>query len=130
MSTDRILQRGLLMVFASTVMFGLMGAIVGGLIGVFLPDYYYAMIPSIRNGGGSTWQLGIGLGLTQGAIGGALIGVILVVSTAFYKSRMRNSVAAMVAQMQALQSTSPQVDVVDEVDLASLTKTKSSAKTE
>ena len=86
-----------------------MGCSVGGLLGVLLPDYYRTVFRfSAPNS--EVWKIGAGLGLTQGLVAGIAIGCVVLLSTAWYKSRMNNSVAQMLAQFQALQATSPELN--------------------
>ena len=95
------------------------------MIGLLLPQYYDAMFPRLNGMAGQHWKLGAGLGVTQGLVGGSVVGCVVLLSTAWYKSRMSNSIAQMVAQAHALQATSPNVELQDDVNLAELTKTKS-----
>lgn len=111
---------------ASALFFGLFGGGMGLLIGLFLPDYYVSIFRSVDFDQIEPWKLGTGLGLTQGSVAGVVIGCVVLLSTAWYKSRMNNSLVQMMAQVQALQATSPEVELQDEVDLTKLTKNKSS----
>lgn len=104
--TDKLLKKGFLTVIASTVFFGVMGCGVGGLLGVLVPDYYQTVF-RFSAPYGEVWKIGAGLGLTQGLVAGIVVGCVVLLSTAWYKSRMNSSVAQMLAQLQALQATSP-----------------------
>ncbi len=125
LKTDRLLLRGFLTVAASAFFFGLFGGIAGLLIGMFLPDFFLSIFRSVDFDRIEPWKMGMGLGVTQGLVAGAVVGCVVLLSTAWYKSRMNNSMVQMMAQIQALQATSPEVELQDEVDLTKLTKTKS-----
>ena len=67
------------------------GAIVGTLIGllleVFAPDYYRAVFASGNQANFNPIAIGIGLGVTQGALMGLVADLVLVVSYCWYKVR-------------------------------------------
>ena len=78
--------RGFVIVIASGVAFALAGGVIGGCLGYFAPAYYYAVfhMPSVRE---YAVQIGVGLGATQGLIAGLVVGCVVVVATAWYRSR-------------------------------------------
>lgn len=124
LDTNNLLRKGFITVFVSSVFFGVLGCVVGGMIGFLLPEYYRTVF-RIDIHTSEVWKLGAGLGLTQGLVAGIAVGCVVLLSTAWYKSRMNNSVALMIAQLKAFQATSPEVKTTDEVDITKLTKTKS-----
>lgn len=109
LKTDHLLYRGVITVLVASIFFGVMGGAIGLLIGVLLPDYYITLFPGIlRSESLESWQFGAALGLTQGAVAGVVVGCVVLLTTAWYKSRMNNSLAAMIAQYQALSQGRPQ----------------------
>ena len=75
-------------VFASSIVCGLIGMGIGVLLGVVAPGYYRSVFS-----GGSTpefdpVQVGLGLGLTQGVLFGGVIGLVLVAVYYWYKIRL------------------------------------------
>lgn len=80
--------RGFATTIASGFVFCLLGAGFGYLLGVVAPDYYrtvFRVPPEIEF---DPTQAGLGLGATQGLGVGLLIGLVIVVSVAWYHSRM------------------------------------------
>lgn len=80
-------RRGAALIILSTVLMGLCGLGIGASMGILMPDYYRAMfrpgsIPPL-----DPVQVGAGLGLSQGLIGGLIIGCVLTISVAWYESR-------------------------------------------
>lgn len=73
-------------VFGSAILGGLIGMGIGAALGTFAPDYYRSTFfrgdPNFN-----PFAVGVGQGLTQGLIGGALIGIALV--ALFYRYRLR-----------------------------------------
>ena len=65
-------------IVACTLLLAAIGLAIGGLLGVFAPEYYRTVLPSGREPGFDPVAVGVGLGLTQGAIGGAAVGLGLV----------------------------------------------------
>jgi len=74
-------------VFGSTLVGAVFGVIVGITIAAVAPGYYRAVMSS----GSEAWfdpqAVGIGLGLSEGAIGGTVVGLILVALFYWYRSR-------------------------------------------
>lgn len=69
------------------------GAILGGLVGFYLgkftPDYYPAVFDVPESAAFDTVEAGVGLGVSQGLVAGAVIGTILFVTVEFC-ARTRN----------------------------------------
>jgi hypothetical protein len=123
-----MLFKGFVTIVMSSLFFGFMGGLIGMLIGLLIPQYYETIYPGLSRIGGDPWKMGVALGAVQGLVAGICVGSVVLLSTAWYKSRMTNSITQMVAQAQALQSTSPEVELTDDVDLSALTKTKANSK--
>jgi len=77
--------RGFAIVLLSAMLFGLLGALVGYIIGVVSPDYYAAIF-SFR-GRSDMGSFGIGIGLAQGIVAGIVVGLVIVVAVTWYESR-------------------------------------------
>lgn len=71
-------------VASATVVFAAIGMAVGLLIASLAPGYYRSMFGA----GADPFSMAVGLGLTQGAAAGAVIGVILVALFYWYRSRL------------------------------------------
>lgn len=80
--------RGFSITIASGLAFGIFGGLAGYLLGSIAPDYYRVVFGISRTHAINMAQFGLALGLTQGVIGGLLIGVGVVVAVAWYNSRI------------------------------------------
>ena len=90
--TDRMIWRGFLIVALSALFFGCAGAAIGGALGLLAPDYYRSLFRmSPQN---SAVEVGIGQGLTQGLAIGIVIALVVIVSAAWYKSRITSGILA------------------------------------
>ena len=65
-------------VVACTLLLAAIGLAIGGLLGAFAPEYYRTVLPGGREPDFDPVSVGVGLGLTQGAIGGAVVGLVVV----------------------------------------------------
>ena len=81
-------RRALTIIVASTLAFAVIGCLIGVTLGQFAPAYYRAMFDRSDAAFNPT-QMGIGLGVTQGAMAGAVIGLVLVALSAWFDSRRR-----------------------------------------
>lgn len=77
-----------LAVFGCSALGALLGLIIGGLLGAAAPGYYRAVFAAGNDPDFNPVALGIGLGLTQGVVFGAIIGIALVAITSWHQSRM------------------------------------------
>jgi hypothetical protein len=80
--------RGFVITVASGLAFAVIGGVLGYVIGAFAPDYYrvvFRIPPGIQL---DPAEVGFGLGLTQGLVAGLFIGLVIVVSVAWYRSRV------------------------------------------
>lgn len=92
LASDELVKRGFKIIFCSAAFCGLIGAAVGGGLGAFTPGYYRAVIPGGDRTDFVPWQVGLGLGFTQGLILGLIVGCVVLLSAAWYKSRIRTMV--------------------------------------
>ena len=86
--------RGFLITITSCLGFAGLGALAGYVLGVMAPDYYRTVFDIQQNSVFSPVQLGLGLGLIQGATAGLLVGVVIVVTVAWYDSRIEQRTIA------------------------------------
>ena len=80
--------RGFTIVIASSLACSLLGTFTGYLLGMIVPDYYRTVFHLPPDVSIDVVQIGIWLGLTQGLGAGLFIGLIIVVSVAWYNSRI------------------------------------------
>jgi len=76
--TPMTMRRALLAVLGSTATFVLVGPAIGFALGSLAPNYYRDLYEGGHSPKFDPVAMGIGLGVTQGAAGGALIGLALV----------------------------------------------------
>jgi hypothetical protein len=79
--------RGFAVVIASAVVGALAGVGVGYSLGAVAPAYYRGVFPNGNSPEFDPVQVGIGLGLTQGAVAGLVVGCVVVLAVAWYNSR-------------------------------------------
>jgi hypothetical protein len=89
--SDRLLRNGLILILFAVIFFAMAGALAGWALGVFAPDYYRISL-HFEKGEADAGQLGIGLGATQGAVAGLIAGCVVVLATAWFKSRVKSIV--------------------------------------
>ena len=83
--------RGFAITIASGIAFASFGAGAGYLLGSVAPDYYRTVFRIPSDVSMDPSQAGLGLGVTQGLAGGLAIGLVIVVSVAWYNSRIGGS---------------------------------------
>lgn len=83
-----ILFQSIGVVFGCAFICGLLGMGVGMAIGEFAPGYYETLFSGPNGLPASPVVIGLGLGLTQGIIFGAVLGVVLVALFYWYRLRM------------------------------------------
>ncbi len=82
--------RGFAITIASGIAFGCVGSIAGYALGSVAPDYYrivFRIPPDIPI---NPAQAGLGLGVTQGSATGLVVGLVIVVTVAWFNSRIIN----------------------------------------
>jgi len=80
--------RGFAITIASGIAFALFGAGAGYFLGSVAPDYYRTVFRIPPEMSIDPAQAGLGLGVTQGIAAGLAIGLVIVVSVAWYNSRI------------------------------------------
>lgn len=80
--------KGFVITIASGLGFGCLGAMLGFALGKAAPDYYRIVFHVPPNMPLDPAQAGLGLGLTQGLGAGLFIGLVIVVTVAWYNSRI------------------------------------------
>jgi hypothetical protein len=79
--------RGFLIVILSGLAFGAAGAGIGYGLALAAPGYYRGVFNSGREPWFDPAAVGLGLGLTQGAICGVIVGCVIVLAVAWYNAR-------------------------------------------
>jgi len=79
--------RGFVISIVSGLVFGCLGAVAGYLLGSLAPDYYRTVFRIPPEVSLDPSQVGLGLGLIQGLGAGLILGLVIVVSVAWYDSR-------------------------------------------
>ena len=85
-----LLLWSVVVVFGCAVIGGLFGLVTGAALGSFLPGYYRSVFSNGHDPNFDPIAVGMGQGLTQGAIGGVVIGLALVGLYYWYHSRQRD----------------------------------------
>lgn len=80
--------RGLAIIIASAIGFGLASAAPGCLLGVAVPRYYRAVYRTADREEFNPVEVGLGRGLSQGLIAGLCVGAVVVLAVAWYRSRV------------------------------------------
>ncbi len=83
------IRKAIILVVSTTLVFTILGGVVGFCLGRFLPNYYRSIF---RNGSDSDFDplaVGLGLGLTQGLAAGSIIGVVVLVVMVWHDLRTR-----------------------------------------
>ena len=83
------LIRGIGIIVLCGVSFGMAGGLIGFTLGVGSPNYYRGVFHAAGDPNFSPVQVGLGLGISQGLIGGAVIGCIVVLAAALSSSSRR-----------------------------------------
>ena len=96
--SNQLAYKGFGLVIASTFIFGIGGALIGLLLGLITPAYYESVFDLAL--ADEAWQVGLGLGLTQGLVCGIIVGCVVLLASAWYRSRIR---AGLLPQIQALE---------------------------
>ncbi len=87
-ATIMTIARGFSITILSGFAFGVMGTLAGYLLGVIAPDYYRTVFRIPPDMSINLVQAGMGLGATQGVAIGLVVGLVIVVTVAWYNSRM------------------------------------------
>lgn len=83
-------ERGFAITIVSALVFASVGSLLGYAIGMFAPEYYRFMFRIPPDANFNVQQLGLGLGATQGFAAGLVVGLVVVLATAWYGSRVAN----------------------------------------
>jgi len=87
-SVSGLLMRSVLTIIGLMVLLGIAGGLLGMLMGFAIPEYYRTMFPlAAERSSFSPVQVGLGLGATQGAGVGLLIGCVSVLAVSFLRTR-------------------------------------------
>jgi len=80
--------RGFMITIASGTAFACFGAVAGYVLGSVAPDYYRTVFRISPEVTVDPRQAGLGLGVTQGAAAGVIVGLVIVVVVAWFNSRL------------------------------------------
>ncbi len=92
---DRMVAKGLYMIITTTIMFGAFGGLIGWVLSLVTPAYYRNMFDALDS---EVWQIALGLGITQGLVCGVVVGCVVLLSTAWYRSRIKAGFVEQVRQ--------------------------------
>ena len=81
------IARGFLIVVLSGLGFAIGGGLIGYTLALVAPAYYRGVFSSGREPWFDPVQVGLGLGITQGAVCGVIVGSVVVLAVAWYNSR-------------------------------------------
>ena len=81
--------RGLGIVVACALGFGAAGGLLGLGLGVAAPAYYRGVFRAGDDPGFIPWQIGLGVGTTEGAVCGVVVGCVVVLAAALSGSRQK-----------------------------------------
>jgi hypothetical protein len=84
---DMTTLRAFVIIGASTVVCTVGGGLLGYVVGVAAPGYYRAVFRGGDAPGFVPAEVGLGLGVTQGAAAGLIVGIVAVLAVAWYGSR-------------------------------------------
>lgn len=84
-----MLRTVILVILGSLIVGGLLGAGVGGLLGRLMPGYYKGIFADPHDPDFNAVQVGLGLGMTQGMIFGAVIGLGISAIVAWHEVRTK-----------------------------------------
>ena len=88
--SDKFMNNGLWIIIGSTLFFAFAGALSGWLLGLLAPDYYRVTLDFADDRNAAS--VGLGLGVTQGAVAGIVVGAVVVLAAAWYKSRIKHAI--------------------------------------
>ena len=79
--------RGFAIIIGSAIFFAVAGGAIGYLLAITIPQYYRDVFRAGQNPDFDPVAVGLGLGITQGAIAGLLVGAIVVIAVTWYNVR-------------------------------------------
>lgn len=84
-----LLWRSVLTIVGSMILIGIIGGLLGMLLGIVAPEYYRTVFSNAAQGPAfSPVQLGLGLGATQGAGVGLVVGCVSVIAVSIFRKRL------------------------------------------
>lgn len=98
--------RAFLIIAASVVTFAAGGGLIGYALAVLAPAYYRGVFTNGRQPWFNPVEVGLGLGVTQGAVCGVIAGAVVVLAVAWYNSR-RGVLDVSLPPQKARQLTGP-----------------------
>lgn len=89
LGNNQLIFGSLKLIVISGLMFGAFGALIGWVLAVLTPGYYRSVFNADNS---DIWQIGVGLGLTQGLFAGLVVGCVVVLAAAWYRSRVKTGI--------------------------------------
>ena len=89
LKSNNIFLRGMYMILSSGFVFAVLGAIAGLVFSVALPGYFRNVYDATDS---EIWQVGLGLGITRGFLLGIFLSSVVLLATAWYRSRIKQTI--------------------------------------
>ena len=86
---NNLFLRGMYMILSSGFVFAVLGAIAGWAMSLALPDYFRNVYDSTDS---EIWQIAVGLGVTRGFVTGIVLASVVLLATAWYRSRIKQTI--------------------------------------
>ena len=89
LKSSNMYLRGIYMLVSSGIVFAFLGAISGWVFALAMPGYFRNVYDATDS---DLWQVAIGLGLARGFWLGILLSSVVLLATAWYRSRIRQAI--------------------------------------
>lgn len=87
--SNNVFLRGVYMILSSAFIFAVLGAIAGWAFAIALPGYFRNVYDATDS---EIWQVAVGLGITRGFILGVFLSSVVLLATAWYRSRIKQTI--------------------------------------
>ena len=88
MKNSNVFLRGMYMIMSSAFIFSVLGGLAGWFLSLTLPGYFRNVYDAADS---EIWQVAVGLGLTRGFLLGIFLSSVVLLATAWYRSRIKNT---------------------------------------
>ena len=89
MKSNNMFLRGIYMIVSSGFVFAVLGAIAGWVFSLVIPGYFRNVYDATDE---EIWQVAVGLGVTRGFILGIILASVVLLATAWYRSRIKQTI--------------------------------------
>ena len=89
LKTSNMFFRGMYMLLSSGFVFAVLGALAGLVFALALPGYFRNVYDATDS---EVWQVGVGLGTTRGFLLGVFLSSVVLLATAWYRSRIKQTI--------------------------------------